>query len=142
VVRQGRQHDDGGGKRSEPHIGPAESKNLSMRGHSMFENREISAVPAGRQAPVPEQGKWLRSVVQGHFNYYAVPSNKPSIDAFRTEVIKGWLHALRRRSQKSRSLTWERVMRLVMTWIPTRAKILHPYPSKRLRVNIPEAGAV
>jgi hypothetical protein len=34
---------------SESHIGPAESKNLSMRGHSMFENREISAVPFGRQ---------------------------------------------------------------------------------------------
>jgi len=94
-----------------------------------------------RHVPVPEQGKWLRSVVQGHFNYYAVPSNKPSIDAFRTEVIKGWLHALRRRSQKSRSLTWERVMRLVTTWIP-RARILHPYPSQRLRVNVPEVGAV
>lgn len=89
-----------------------------------------------RHDPVPEQGKWLCSVVQGHFNYFAVPGNKPSIDAFRTEVIKGWLHALRRRSQKSRRLTWERVMRLVSTWIP-RAGILHPYPSQRLRVINP-----
>ena len=38
-----------GEKRSEPHTDPAESKNLSMRGHSMFENREISAVPVGRK---------------------------------------------------------------------------------------------
>jgi len=89
-----------------------------------------------RHEPVPEQGKWLRSVVQGHLNYYAVPGNKQSIDAFRTEVIKGWLHALRRRSQKSRSLTWERIKRLVTTWIPT-AKILHPYPSQRLYVTNP-----
>ena len=89
-----------------------------------------------RHDPVSEQGKWLRSVVQGHFNYFAVPGNKPSIDAFRTEVTKGWLHALRRRSQKSRRLTWERVMRLVITWIP-RARILHPYPSQRLRVINP-----
>jgi len=89
-----------------------------------------------RHDPVSEQGKWLRSVVQGHLNYFAVPGNKPSIDAFRTEVIKGWLHALRRRSQKSRRLSWERVMRLVITWIP-RARILHPYPSQRLRVINP-----
>jgi len=89
-----------------------------------------------RHEPVPEQGKWLRSVVQGHLNYYAVPGNKQSIDAFRTEVIKGWLHALRRRSRKSRSLTWERIKRLVTTWIPT-AKILHPYPSRRLYVTNP-----
>lgn len=89
-----------------------------------------------RHDPVPEQGKWLRSVVQGHLNYYAVPGNKQSIDTFRTEVIKGWLRALRRRSQKSRSLTWDRVKRLVTTWIPT-AKILHPYPSQRLCVTNP-----
>ncbi len=87
-----------------------------------------------RHDPVPEQGKWLRSVVQGHLNYYAVPGNKQSIDAFRTEVIKGWLHALRRRSQKSRRLAWKRVIRLVTTWIPM-ARILHPYPSQRLRVT-------
>jgi RNA-directed DNA polymerase len=44
-----------------------------------------------RHDPIPEQGKWLRAVVQGHFNYFAVPGNKPAIDAFRTEVIKAWL---------------------------------------------------
>ena len=50
--------------------------------------------------PVPEQGKWLRSVVQGHLNYYAVPGNKQSTDAFRTEVMRGWLYALRRTKPK------------------------------------------
>lgn len=93
-----------------------------------------------RHAPVSAQGKWIRSIVQGYFNYFAVPGNRKSIDTFRTEVIKGWLRALRRRSQKSRSLTWERIKRLVMTWVPT-AKILHPYPYQRLRV-IPKVGAV
>ncbi len=44
--------------------------------------------------PVPEQGEWLRSVVQGHFNYYAVPGNKQSTDAFRTQVMRGWLSRL------------------------------------------------
>ena len=57
--------------------------------------------------PVPEQGEWLRAVVQGHLNYYAVPGNKQATDAFRTQVMRGWLYALRRRSEKARSLTWK-----------------------------------
>jgi group II intron reverse transcriptase/maturase len=89
-----------------------------------------------RHEPVPELGKWLCSVVRGHLNYFAVPGNKRAIDTFRTEVIKAWLFALRRRSQKSRNLTWERVKRLIKTWIPT-AKVLHPYPNQRLCVNYP-----
>jgi RNA-directed DNA polymerase len=89
-----------------------------------------------RHVPVPDQGKWLRSVVQGHLNYYAVPGNKQSIDAFRTQVIRGWLNALMRRSQKARNLTWERIKRLVATWIPS-TKTLHPYPTQRLCVSNP-----
>lgn len=89
-----------------------------------------------RHIPVPDQGRWLRSVILGYFNYYAVPGNRKSIDSFRTEVMRGWFRALRRRSQKARSLTWERFKRLVKTWLPT-AKIKHPYPSQRLRVINP-----
>jgi RNA-directed DNA polymerase len=89
-----------------------------------------------RHEPVPVLGKWLRSVVQGHLNYYAVPGNKKAIDAFRTEIIKAWHFALKRRSQKARNLTWDRIKRLVETWIPT-AKVKHPYPNQRLCVNYP-----
>jgi RNA-directed DNA polymerase len=89
-----------------------------------------------RHEPVPELGKWLRSVVQGHLNYYAVPGNKQSIDAFRSEVMRGWFHALRRRSQKARKLTWERFKRLVRTWLPT-SRVKHPYPNQRLCVTNP-----
>lgn len=94
------------------------------------------AIIRKRHEPVPEQGAWLRSVVHGHLNYFAVPGNKRAIDAFRTEVIKAWLFALRRRSQKSMNLTWERIKRLVVKWIPT-AKVQHPYPNERLYVNNP-----
>jgi group II intron reverse transcriptase/maturase len=89
-----------------------------------------------RHTPVPEQGKWVRSVVQGHLNYYAVPGNKQALDAFRTQTVRNWFRALRRRSQKARSLTWERFKNLVETWIPT-ARILHPYPNQRLCVTNP-----
>jgi RNA-directed DNA polymerase len=83
--------------------------------------------------PVPDQGKWLRSVIIGHLNYYAVPGNRESVDAFRTEVIRSWFRALRRRSQKGRNLIWERIQRLIRRWLPT-ARIKHPYPNQRLRV--------
>jgi RNA-directed DNA polymerase len=89
-----------------------------------------------RHEPVPVLGKWLRSVVQGHLNYFAVPGNKKALDAFRTEINKAWLYALRRRSHKARNLTWNRMTRLIKTWIPT-ARIKHPYPSQRLCVNYP-----
>ncbi|GFO57037.1 group II intron reverse transcriptase/maturase [Geomonas sp. Red276] len=29
-----------------------------------------------RHRPLPEQGSWLKSVVQGHYNYYGVPGNR------------------------------------------------------------------
>lgn len=89
-----------------------------------------------RHNPVPEQGKWIRSVITGHFNYYGVPGNKQALDAFRTEAIKQWFRALRSRSQKARRLTWERFKRLIATWVPT-VKIKHAYPYQRLRVTYP-----
>jgi RNA-directed DNA polymerase len=89
-----------------------------------------------RHEPVPVLGKWLRSVVQGHLNYFAVPGNKKALDAFRTEINKAWLYALKRRSHKARNLKWDRMKRLIKTWIPT-AKVKHPYPNQRLCVNYP-----
>ena len=84
-----------------------------------------------RHQPVPDQGRWLRSVVQGFFNYHAVPGNRDALNTFRTLVNCAWLRALRRRSQKGQKLTWDRMKRLIATWIPT-AKVLHPYPNQRL----------
>jgi len=78
---------------------------------------------------VPETGKWLRSVVQGYFNYHAVPGNGKRLLAFRDAVSRYWRQTLRRRSQRSR-IDWERMERLVRRWIPS-VRILHPYPSVR-----------
>jgi len=84
-----------------------------------------------RHLPVPELGRWLRSVVQGFLNYHAVPGNRQAIQAFRTMVNRAWLRGMRRRSQKGQKLTWGRMQRLIETWIPP-ARILHPYPNQRL----------
>ena len=82
-----------------------------------------------RHLPVPEQGQWLASVVQGHLNYYAVPDNIDAVAAFRTQVARHWYRALRRRSQRNR-LDWKRMNRLVVRWLP-RVRILHPWPDER-----------
>jgi RNA-directed DNA polymerase len=81
----------------------------------------------------PSVGRWLRSVVQGHFQYYAVPRNHRKLDAFKYQVRRLWLQSLRRRSQRHR-ITGERMDRLAARWLP-RVRILHPYPEQRLRVT-------
>jgi len=91
-----------------------------------------------RHLPLPVQGAWLRSVLQGYFGYYAVPTSFERLEQFRKEVIRAWFWALRRRSQRTR-LTWERMKILVERWIP-RLRILHPWPSVRLTPE-PEVGA-
>lgn len=79
--------------------------------------------------PVPEVGQWLQRVVQGYFNYHAVPGNWESLDRFRTQVIWLWYRTLRRRGQRHR-MTWRRFARLCSMWFPP-IRILHPYPSDR-----------
>ncbi len=88
-----------------------------------------------RHLPVPEQGRWLASVVTGHQAYYAVPGNYDAVHAFRTQVTRHWHHALRRRSQKTR-LTWVRMNRLVTRWLPP-TRIVHSFPEQRFAASHP-----
>ncbi len=83
-------------------------------------------------APVREVGAYLRAVVRGYYQYYAVPRNYPALTAFRDEVVRLWRWTLRRRSEKTR-ITWARMNRLAKQWIPA-PKILHPYPDRHLAV--------
>jgi len=82
-----------------------------------------------RHQPIPEQGRWLASVVRGHYAYYAVPGNARAIRRFRFQVKWHWLKSLRRRSQRHR-LTWQRMNRIAERWLPP-ARTLHPYPEAR-----------
>ena len=82
--------------------------------------------------PLREQGAWLRSVVAGHVRYYGVPTNRPALRAFRTQVAVLWFRTLHRRSQRQR-LTWARMRRHVDRWLPP-ARVCHPYPLRRLGV--------
>ena len=88
-----------------------------------------------RHEPIPRQGKWLRGVVQGYFNYHGVPGNTAALAAFRTNITRSWLRALRRRSQRRR-MPWKRFRRHVDRWLP-KPKVLHPYPNERFSATHP-----
>jgi group II intron reverse transcriptase/maturase len=82
-----------------------------------------------RHQPIPEVGRWLGSVVRGHFAYFAVPGNSDATGAFREHIQRLWFRSLLRRSQRTR-MTWDRLRRLAERWLPP-TRILHPYPSVR-----------
>ncbi len=97
--------------------------------------REVKTeLRARRHLPIPEQGRWLASVLRGHCNYYAVPGNIQALRAFRYQIIGHWLKALRRRSQRT-SMTWKRMSRLQTRWLPA-VRILHPWPEARFDARI------
>jgi len=80
-------------------------------------------------APVSQVGEWLKRVLNGYYQYHAVPGNLARLNTFRERVCRYWRRALERRSQRGR-LTVNRLARLANRWLP-RPKVLHPYPARR-----------
>ena len=78
-----------------------------------------------RHEPIPQQGKWLRSVVQGYFNYHGVPATG-RLEAFRTETVE-----LAEAHSESQSATSANVgpVRATRRSLDTPAQVLHPYPN-------------
>ena len=85
--------------------------------------------------PVTQTGRWLQSVAQGYFNYYAVPGNLDSLAVFRQRLLGLWWRRLRRRSQKDR-FSGNRTLALGRRWIP-EPRVLHPYPAVRFAASHP-----
>jgi hypothetical protein len=88
-----------------------------------------------RHDSLAQTGPWLRSVVQGYFNYHAVPGNLDRLRVFRERLTRLWRTQLRQRSQRHR-LTWARMHRLAVRWLPA-PRVLHPWPSQRFAVTHP-----
>lgn len=82
---------------------------------------------------IPEQGKWLASVVRGYYQYHAVPTNIHTLIGFQREVTTIWWKTLRRRSQKDRT-TWDRAVELSRRWLPS-PRTLYDWPDKEFRVK-------
>ena len=90
--------------------------------------------------PIPEQGRWLASVLQGHYHYYAVPDN---IEALARRSDDGSSGTGSRRSgaaARKAGLTWERMRRLadsMATPTPDPASLARP----RALTPEPKGGA-
>jgi group II intron reverse transcriptase/maturase len=88
-----------------------------------------------RHDPVAQTGEWLRSVVQGYFNYHAVPGNLDSLGTFRVRLLRLRRTQLLHRSQRHRPI-WDRLARLAARWLPL-PRVLHPWPTQRFAATHP-----
>ena len=84
---------------------------------------------------IAEQGGWLKRIVAGWNNYFAVPTAFRSLVRFRRALVGIWRQTLRRRSQKDR-MRWDDMRRLQDEFIP-EPKILHPWPEARFAAKHP-----
>ena len=55
--------------------------------------------------PIAKTGAWVKQMLKGHLNYFAVSGNHPSLWWFFNKVKRLWLASLKRRSQTAR-LSW------------------------------------
>ena len=105
----------------------------------MESGRCVKSVKQGlnerRHERVPKTGEWLGRVLNGFYQYHAVPGNWASLDRFRERVSRYWRQVLERRSQRGR-LTADRATRLFQRWLP-RPRLVHPYPAVRFDANHP-----
>jgi RNA-directed DNA polymerase len=79
-------------------------------------------------APLTVQHRWYTSVLLGYYGYYGRPQNFPALNAFCRELLRIWLHCLRRRSQKTRRMSWPTFAALQMRFPLPTPRITHPWP--------------
>ena len=74
-------------------------------------------------APVREQHRWLRQVLNGHYQYFGVIFNYRSLRVFKECVVRYWRKALGKRSQKGR-MNWT-TYRQLLTAFPLPEPAIH-----------------
>lgn len=108
-------------------------KTKRKRKHDLL-NKLAAELQRIRHQPIDEQGRFLATVLRGHYAYFAVPTNLPSVSALRHQVKVRWFLNLRRRSQ--RRLKWRRMNVIADKYLPMPS-VLHPWPDQRFLVNHP-----
>jgi group II intron reverse transcriptase/maturase len=73
-----------------------------------------------------DQFRELVRKLEGHYAYYGITGNGPSLNQVRTEAIKLWHKWLRRRSRESQAMTWERMNQLLKElFVFPYARVVH-----------------
>jgi group II intron reverse transcriptase/maturase len=83
-----------------------------------------------RHEPLRVQQAWLASVLQGHYQYYGVPTNYRGLHQFRERVRVTWHRQLQRRSQRA-DWTRKQLTKFEKHFPLPPPKIHHPWPSLR-----------
>jgi len=78
--------------------------------------------------PIAKVGEWLRSVLNGYYQYHAIPSNLGKLSRFRRQVARYWFRTLSQRSQ--RRPTWAKLGPVFDFWLPIPQRV-HLYPDAR-----------
>jgi group II intron reverse transcriptase/maturase len=90
--------------------------------------RAVQAVSAycrrHRHDPVGEQQRKLNQKLQGHYAYYGITGNFPSLGSFRQLVTRIWRYWLNRRNRE-RTLTWAIMCQLLQRYPLAPAHIVH-----------------
>ncbi len=71
------------------------------------------------------QWNWMARVLRGHYAYYGLPSNFPSLQVYSVEVRRLWYRSLRRGDRKH-AMTWDRFNVLLERFPLPRPRITHP----------------
>lgn len=83
-----------------------------------------------RHHRVAEQHAWLKSVLDGHYRFYGVPTNIAALTQFRDHVSWTWTRSLQRRSQRG-CWTSEKFRAHDERFPLPSPRIHHPWPEER-----------
>ena len=110
-------------------------KRLTSRKKKLAKLVELRAeMRRRRHEPMPRQHAWLGTVLNGHYNYYGVPTNSRALGDFRNEVERCWHRSLQRRSQRAHWTNERR--KLVQERFPLPLPtIRHPWPQQRFAIR-------
>ena len=87
-----------------------------------------------RHRRVPEQYRWIKSVLDGHYRYYGVPTNIRALAQFQQAVRYIWHRSLQRRSQRARWSDAEHKAFDARFPLPA-PRIVHPWPNTRFALR-------
>ena len=74
--------------------------------------------------PIKEQHQKLTQKLRGHYGYYGIIGNSPSLKDFREEVRKIWRRKLSRR-RRDGDVTWAQFLRLEKHYSLPHARVVH-----------------
>ena len=81
---------------------------------------------ANLHRPVEWQASYLNLMLRGHYQYYGVTMNFPSVAAYYRHVIWAWQRSLSRRSQRG-GISWEKMECILQTYRLEKPNLPHSY---------------